>query len=51
MEHIMESIGFMLSKDFKKRTKAEYWQLALRCEKLEEMCRKYEAGELSFTPN
>lgn len=51
MEHIMESIGFMLSKDFKKRMKAEYWQLALRCEKLEEMCRKYEAGELSFTPN
>lgn len=23
MEHIMESIGFMLSKDFKKRMKAE----------------------------
>ena len=46
MEHIMESIGFMLSKDFKKRMKAEYWQLALRCEKLEEMCRKYEGAEL-----
>lgn len=51
MEHIIESIGFMLSKDFKKRMKAEYWQLTLRCEKLEEFCRKYEAGELSFTPN
>lgn len=51
MEHIIESIGFMLSKDFKKRMTAEYRQLALRCKKLEEMCRKYEAGELSFTPN
>ena len=37
MEHIMESIGFMLSKDFKERTKAEYWQLALRCEKLQKI--------------
>ena len=44
MEHINESIGFMLSKDFKKRMKAEYWQLAIRCEKLEEMCRTCSKG-------
>lgn len=38
MEHIMESIGFMLSKDFKKRMKAEYWQLP---EKRQRWCVRY----------
>lgn len=46
-----QTVGLMMSADFKDRAKAEYHQLAIRCEKLEAMCQKYEAGELGFTPN
>lgn len=46
-----KTVGLMMSADFKDRAKAEYHQLAIRCEKLEAMCQKYEAGELGFTPN
>lgn len=36
--------------DYKQRMKAEYWQLKERYDKLHQMCVKYEAGTLDFTP-
>lgn len=48
---LKRTMGLMMSPSFKDRVKAEYHQLAIRCEKLEAMCQKYEAGELDFTPN
>lgn len=51
MKDLNETIGMMCIGDFKDRIRAEYWQLKIRCEKLEEMCRKYAAGELDFKPN
>lgn len=46
-----ETIRLMLSDDFKERVKGEYWQLKIRRDKLKEMCDKYAAGELTFTPS
>ena len=36
--------------DYKERMKKEYWQLRDRYNKLHQMCIKYEAGTLDFTP-
>ncbi len=36
--------------DYKERMKEEYWQLKERYNKLHQMCIKYEAGTLGFTP-
>lgn len=36
--------------DYKERMKKEYWQLKERYTKLHNMCIKYEAGTLAFTP-
>ena len=36
--------------DYKERMKKEYWQLKERYTKLHNMCIKYEAGTLDFTP-
>jgi hypothetical protein len=36
--------------DYKERMKKEYWQLKDRYNKLHNMCIKYEAGTLDFTP-
>ena len=36
--------------DYKERMKKEYWQLKERYDKLHNMCSKYEAGTLDFTP-
>ena len=37
-------------KDYKGRMKDEYWQVKRRYNKLHDMCIKYEAGTLDFTP-
>ena len=37
-------------KDYKQRMKEEYWQVKSRYNKLHNMCIKYEAGTLDFTP-
>lgn len=37
-------------KDYKQRMKEEYWQTKIRYDKLHNMCTKYEAGKLDFTP-
>lgn len=49
--NLNETIGMMNSPDFKERTKAEYYQLKIRTEKLEAMLEKYRNGTLDFTPN
>ena len=36
--------------DYKERMKKEYWQIKDRYTKLHNMCIKYEAGTLDFTP-
>ena len=36
--------------DYKERMKTEYWELKDRYTKLHNMCIKYEAGTLDFTP-
>jgi hypothetical protein len=36
--------------DYRERMKQEYWQLKDRYTKLHNMCIKYEAGTLDFTP-
>ena len=43
-----DTIKLMTSDDYKKRFKAEYIQLEIRCEKLESMIEKYKAGTLDF---
>ena len=37
-------------KDYKERMKDEYWEVKHRYNKLHNMCVKYEAGTLDFTP-
>ena len=37
-------------KDYKQRMVDEYWQVKQRYNKLHDMCIKYEAGTLDFTP-
>ncbi len=51
MNELKDTIALMNSPDFKDRVKAEYWQLKIRHQKLQEMCEKYENGTLPFKPN
>ena len=46
-----ETIEMMQSSDYKERFKAEYYQLKIRYEKLEDMLVKYSAGTLEFEPS
>jgi len=45
-----ETKDLMCSPDYKERFKAEYYQLKIRYEKLKAMCKKWDKGELDFTP-
>lgn len=46
-----ETVEMMNSEDYKDRFKAEYLQLKIRMEGLNNMLKKYKAGELNFTPS
>ena len=48
---LQDTIELMNSKDFKDRSKAEYYQLKIRHEGLARMLKKYKEGTLDFTPN
>lgn len=50
MTNLTETINLMTSSDYKDRFKAEYYQLKIRKDKLEEMTKKWDKGELNFTP-
>ena len=48
---LKDTINLMNSSDYKERFAAEYWQTKIRYNKLHQMCIKYEAGTLDFTPS
>ena len=48
---LRDTIDLMESDDYKKRFKAEYYQVVIRYRKLYRMCIKYKAGTLNFMPN
>ena len=48
---LKETVDLMNSSDYKERFKAEYNQVKIRYDKLDEMTVKYEAGTLNFTPS
>lgn len=47
---LKHTVSLMLSSDYKERFIAEYLQVKIRFEKLKEMCLKWDAGKLEFTP-
>lgn len=47
---LKDTLELMSSEDYKDRFKAEYLQLKIRLDKLENMIAKYEAGTLDFKP-
>ena len=47
---LKDTIEMMQSEDYKERFKAEYWQLKIRWEKLNDMLGKYKRGDLDFKP-
>lgn len=49
-KHLYLTADLMNSADYKDRFKAEYYQLKIRVEKLENVIVKYEAGTLNFQP-
>lgn len=51
MENLHDTIELMESSDYQDRFRAEYHQLRIRCEKLDAMIVKYEAGTLDFAPS
>lgn len=47
---LKETVEMMNSADYKERFKAEYQQVVIRYQKLAAMLRKWDNGELNFTP-
>lgn len=47
---LRDTIEMMNSSDYKERFKAEYYQVAIRYQKLKAMLEKWDRGELQFTP-
>ena len=47
---LRDTVLMMESADYKERFKAEYYQNAIRCEKLKAMLDKWDRGVLSFKP-
>ena len=50
MGELKETVELMLSNDYKERFKAEYYQLKIRIDRLDNMLSKMENDELNFTP-
>ena len=48
---LRDTIPMMESEDYKERFRAEYHQTKIRYGKLHQMCVRYEAGTLDFTPS
>ena len=47
---LRDTIELMNSDDYKERFKAEYYQVAIRCQKLKSMLDKWDNNQLEFTP-
>ena len=50
MKELVETVHLMCSTDYKDRFLAEYWQLRIRCIKLQKMVQDWDEGKLTFTP-
>lgn len=48
---LIETVEMMNSEDYKERFRAEYFQLKIRIEGLDNMLKKYKEGTLPFTPS
>ena len=48
--NLNDTAALMASLDYKERFAAEYYQLETRYEKLQAMVKKWDKGELNFTP-
>ena len=51
MMELHETVSEMLDECYKKRFRAEYWQLRIRVEKLTILVMKYREGTLGFEPS
>ena len=51
MMNLIETVDMMGSPDFKERFRAEFYQLKIRRDGLQNMLVKYKNGELPFTPS
>lgn len=51
MKELIETAAMMGSADYKERFRAEYYQLETRLAKLHAMVKKWDNGELNFTPD
>ena len=49
--YMIDTIPLMKSKEYKDRSKAEYYQLKIRHDNLQALLVKYREGTLGFTPN
>lgn len=47
---LRDTIDMMDNTDYKERFKAEYYQVAIRCNKLKAMLNKWDSGALGFKP-
>lgn len=47
---LKDTIQLMQSEDYQERFKAEYYQIKIRYDKLKAMLKKWDKGELTFTP-
>lgn len=47
---LKDTVGMMISADYKERFKAEYYQTAVRYKKLQSMLDKWDKEELNFNP-
>lgn len=45
-----DTVEMMNSADYKERFKAEYYQVVIRYQKLKAMLKKWDDGDLNFTP-
>jgi hypothetical protein len=50
MMDLIDTSKLMISKDYKDRFKAEYYQLKIRRDKLSKTILNYDAGKLEFEP-
>ena len=50
MRDLSSTVDLMLSDDYKDRFRAEYYQTAIRYDKLMDILSKFDRGELGFTP-
>ena len=51
IKELSETVELMLSKDYKERFRAEYYQLRIRYQKLKNLLDKWNNDELDFEPS